>query len=65
MLSTDHWIFLHIKPNAVMRAGKQCTKQEIDGMLILCDRDSLYYNATVSKERKRFNFGVNCCMALV
>ena len=64
MLSTDHWIFLHIKPNAVMRAGKRCTKQEIDGILRLCDEDSLDYYATGSEERKQFNFGENCCMAL-
>ena len=64
MLSTDHWIFLHIKPNAVMRARKRCTKQEIDGMLRLYDGDSLDYYATGLEERKQFNFGENCYMAL-
>ena len=59
MLSTDHWILLHIKPNAVMRAGKCCTKQDIDGMLRLCDEDPLDYYAMGSEERKWFNFGVN------
>ena len=47
-----------------MREGKCCTKQEIDGMLRLCDEDPLDYYATASEERKRFNFGENCYMAL-
>ena len=47
-----------------MRAGKRCTKKKIDGMLRLCDEDSLDYYATGSEERKQFNFGENCCMAL-